>query len=783
MSYDADHGPTPGTAEARHAVPGTDPFVVGAVDRVQLRARTRSGRAPSDLALTIIDPGTSAADDPAAVRANAAAEKATEPVVGATATPMPQVYSRADWGADERMRHCCVVYGEVHAGFVHHTVNSNNYTRAEVPAILRGIYAYHTQSRGWRDIGYNFLIDRFGRIWEGRHGGITLPVVGAHTLNYNENSFAASAIGNYQTAQPTSAMLDAFARLYAWKLSLHGVRPDTRQVVASTTFNAISGHRDAAQTACPGIHLYRKIPAIIAKATEYQHVYVGRELQHSITGTAAPDVVTVGRDDGALSVAVGTGAPGFGPRVVVDPEFGTHDQVVGVGDVTGDGVNDVMARDPATGETVTLRGAGDGTLTRLGARSVRWSGADLFAAVGDANRDGFADVVARDAASQELRFYPGRESGGFAAATTSIASFSGFNAVSRAGDFNRDGMADLLARGSAGGLWLYLGDGTGGFPSRVALPGNWSGKDLIAGGVDLTGDGRPDVVARSATLQRTRIFANVGGVRLSPALGDLRTPMATMSLSRDLTGDARPDLVVTTARGALVVVPARRQDWLSVPKAYGVAVGGADRVMVVGDWDGDGFVDAMARRNGRMWLYPGSASGKLGDPVGGWTGWGGRSLIAPVGDFDGDGRPDLMARATDGRIFLYPGRGMSGFRQPVIMRSSLPGARMVIAAGRWDADGAPDVLVVTGQGRLLLYHGNGPGGLEDPITIGRGFDRYNTLVGVGDVTGDGQPDVLGRTDGGDVWLLPGTAPSRARPGGDLDVRQYLSAGWSSVRIA
>ena len=112
---------------------------------------------------------------------------------------MPTIYSRADWGADERLRDCCVEYGEVHAGFVHHTVNANGYSRAEVPAILRGIYAYHTQSRGWRDIGYNFLIDRFGRIWEGRYGGITLPVVGAHTLNYNENSFAASAIGNYQS--------------------------------------------------------------------------------------------------------------------------------------------------------------------------------------------------------------------------------------------------------------------------------------------------------------------------------------------------------------------------------------------------------------------------------------------------------------------------------------------------------------------------------------------------------------------------------------------------------
>src|SRR3712207_7699803 len=79
----------------------------------------------------------------------------------------------------------------------------------EVPSILRGIYAYHTKSRGWSDIGYNFLVDRFGQIWEGRYGGVNRAVVGAHTLGYNERSFAMSAIGNFETAHPSPAMIDA----------------------------------------------------------------------------------------------------------------------------------------------------------------------------------------------------------------------------------------------------------------------------------------------------------------------------------------------------------------------------------------------------------------------------------------------------------------------------------------------------------------------------------------------------------------------------------------------
>ena len=151
----------------------------------------------------------------------------------------------------------------MHAGFVHHTVNANDYSRAEVPGILRSIYAYHTRSLGWSDVGYNFLVDRFGRIWEGRYGGVARPVVGAHTLGYNDYSFAMSAIGNFETAQPTDVMLRAYGQLFAWKLSLHGVNPaSTSQKIGRGTFQAINGHRDAGSTACPGKYLYAKLPLI-----------------------------------------------------------------------------------------------------------------------------------------------------------------------------------------------------------------------------------------------------------------------------------------------------------------------------------------------------------------------------------------------------------------------------------------------------------------------------------------------------------------------------------------
>ncbi len=253
------------SAEGRAAVPGTDPIYVGKVDDVQVRALTDSGAAPVGMKISLVNPGRQHAAvqgpgidtgnlDLTAASTGGADDIADARTAGAVTTPKPRIFSRAQWGADERMRDkSSLHYGKVHGGFVHHTVNANGYTRAQVPAIIRGIYAFHTQSRGWSDVGYNFLIDRFGRIWEGRAGGVGRPVVGAHTLGYNDDAFAASAIGNYQTRRPTTAMLRAFGRLFAWKLGLHGVHAGARRVwITKRYLHAISGHRDRGADRLPG---------------------------------------------------------------------------------------------------------------------------------------------------------------------------------------------------------------------------------------------------------------------------------------------------------------------------------------------------------------------------------------------------------------------------------------------------------------------------------------------------------------------------------------------------
>ena len=256
-----DHAPDPGTAEAKNSRGGTDPHVVTA-DEVQVRVLSEKAGVAPDVRLDIIDPLTAPADDDAVAVPGAAS----------AAGARPKIYSRTQWGADENIRQGEPSYGTVKAGFVHHTVDANSYSSAQVPAILRGIYSFHVKGRGWSDIGYNFLVDRFGRTWEGRYGGIDKAVIGAHTGGYNSQLFGAAAIGTYTSAAPPQAVIDAYSRLLAWKLGIHHVDPSTSVLLdgMSTKVSAVSGHRDANQTSCPGATLHAKLPTLRAAAKRLQ---------------------------------------------------------------------------------------------------------------------------------------------------------------------------------------------------------------------------------------------------------------------------------------------------------------------------------------------------------------------------------------------------------------------------------------------------------------------------------------------------------------------------------
>jgi len=200
------------------------------------------------------------------------------------ATAPPTVVSRAAWHADPtRVHHPELTATRVKAVFIHHTDSGNDYTRREVPELLRSLSNDHVENRDWDDIGYNFLVDRTGTIYEGRAGGIATPVVGAHTLGFNVGTVGIAAIGSYGSGSSVPApMVEAIARLAAWKLGLYGVDPRGSTFLVSTNdgsrypegsgsfFPTISGHRDSFWTWCPGSALYRLLPRIRDRAARLQ---------------------------------------------------------------------------------------------------------------------------------------------------------------------------------------------------------------------------------------------------------------------------------------------------------------------------------------------------------------------------------------------------------------------------------------------------------------------------------------------------------------------------------
>ncbi|MEV0961861.1 N-acetylmuramoyl-L-alanine amidase [Streptomyces sp. NPDC049910] len=193
--------------------------------------------------------------------------------------PQPPITSRAGWGADESISPEEPGYlpGEkIKAVVVHHTAESNSYTCEQAPAVVRGIYAYHVQQLGWKDLGYNFLVDKCGTVYEGRKGGVDRPVMGAHAYGFNSETTGISVLGTYTDTAPSQAAMVSVARIAAWKLGQYGVDPAGTTTLtagaagrsytgktwangAKLSFPVIHGHRDGYNTQCPGSAFYGQL--------------------------------------------------------------------------------------------------------------------------------------------------------------------------------------------------------------------------------------------------------------------------------------------------------------------------------------------------------------------------------------------------------------------------------------------------------------------------------------------------------------------------------------------
>ncbi len=273
----------------------------------------------------------------------------------------PTVIPRSGWGADESLRFDATgketwppAFYPVQKVIVHHTATQNN--DPDPAATIRSIYQYHAITQGWGDIGYNFLVDEAGRIYEGRYSRPYAPgesptgedlngngVTAAHVQGYNSGTVGIALLGTLTNQDATPAARNALERLIAWIDDSHGIDPQGSALYTNpvsgtqATFPNIAGHRDLAATECPGGSFYATLPTI---RSDVASLIAAAQPGFSIAATpSSQTVVQGGSTDFSVTV---TRTGGFSDPVTLS--------------VTGvpTGTTATFAPNPADSSTLTL---------------------------------------------------------------------------------------------------------------------------------------------------------------------------------------------------------------------------------------------------------------------------------------------------------------------------------------------------------------------------------------------------------------------------------------------
>lgn len=342
----ADDAPDAGTTDAERAEgarAATDPVWLGDAAQVQLSFSASPADVPTDLSLLLVG---SPEEEPLATAPAAAGDEPgfaaleTTDATAVAALPGRRIISRAEWGAPRQVCTPDVAATLTHV-VLHHTAGSNAYsTVAQAMQQLRNDALYHINGRGWCDIGYNFVVDKWGNIYEGRAGSGDRPVIGVHAGGFNTRSLGISMLGTYGTVTPSPAVQESVAWLTAWRLGRYYRDPagtvrltspggENSSVPAGTTLTlpVVFAHRDVAYTSCPGNAGYATLPWIRSRARQLDDTTivnptvsatrVARGTGVSVTGAAASSfdwsfTVTDSRTGVRVGGSRGTATPATG---------------------------------------------------------------------------------------------------------------------------------------------------------------------------------------------------------------------------------------------------------------------------------------------------------------------------------------------------------------------------------------------------------------------------------------------------------------------------------------
>jgi len=467
-------------------------------------------------------------------------------------------------------------------------------------------------------------------------------------------------------------------------------------------------------------------------------------------------------------------------------------QILGVGDLNGDGARDVLAVETSGKVWLYPGNGGTGFRARV-AVGVDWSSAGLITDAGDFDGDGVPDVFTRNSRG-DLLLWRGTGTGGFRAPKVVGWRWSGMDVVVGTGDLNGDGHADVVARRKDGKLFAYFGNGRGGWASQREIGHGWGGiKSIVAPG-DFTGDGRRDLLGITSSGQ-LYLYAGRGdgtvntngqigrgwtGLANFSGPGPVATgkPFAFPAGAGDVNDNGYADVLAQTKSGSLLLYSGTGTGFGSTKTLKSATQwGSAGSVPVtLGDFTGDGIRDlARITSSGRFRLYPGTASGTYGAGIDIGRGWSPSWQIVGGFDVDGDRKVDVLVRKPDGTLTLYSGNGAGGFTGATRLIGSGWGAMTSIAyVGDFDGDGRGDLIARHTSGKLYLYMSNGAGGWKGSRVLPVSGSGVSRLVGPGDFDHDGRADFLTVNAQGQLVLHRGNGS-----GGILSSR-VIGTGWGGL---
>lgn len=818
LDMEEDDAPDPGSADARRARPGTAPLAAAGSDAADIRVTTPDGSVPSGLRASLVDGGDSPAD----------AALTPPPGSAVAAVTRPTFITRAQWGADESIRTCD---GERLSGFkavvVHHTVNSNTYSADQVPALIRSMYAFHVKSRGWCDLGYQVLVDRFGRAYEGRKGSLSAFVMGAQVGGFNADTTGVSVIGDFMSVPLSSAAASTVTKVAAWEADRSHFDPSTSVTLTSAgssrykagvtvTKPRLMGHRDLSLTECPGDKAYAQVAGIRTNAGSIWRAGQWRTL----SAQSARQVFAIpGSGSFALS------GRGYGHGVGLS-QWGAY------GAATRGLTWQQIAAFYYPGTTAAAQGNPNVRvwLSALGTGSVRFapqSGLVVSDGVRTAKLASAHWRVVVSGSTQTLQFLSG----------STWVSSSTWRGSTRVFTFSR-GATPIRTVLPSGTLRDYAGtirtQPSAGRPLAVnVLPTETYLRSVVPSEMPA---GWPAAALRSQAVAARSFVAYQRAGAATKAYDTCDSTCQVYNGTADYTAagalkrtwsDTRSTAAVGATAGTVLTYGGKPALTHFSASNGGRTVAGSQPYLVARTDPYDGAVASSS--NPSQWstsvdtarlrsAYPG-----VGTPTyltivsrtgGGGTGtWGGRVASVVVSgtrgsvtvsgeafrtaaglrstwwtvttapqrsasysprDVTGDRLPDAVIPSNGGLLALRY-TGSLSFTPTTISTSATTGMKTVAAVGALDQDSLGDVVAVGTDGTAWLYPGLGSRGLDaGRRAIAHGWTDVNLVIGVGDWNGDGYTDVLTRTTSGELLLWAGNGTGALRSAG------RVGTGWQTL---